>query len=188
MGSAGSRERAERLVAGFGYDAVAVRGAGPFAEQLAEAAPGGLDVVVDNVGGEQLAAAVALANPGARILVLGALSGQLAAHGTGRTAPVELDSFPLLLKKLSLRGYSADDDPDAEAEWYEHCARWRASGTVDVPLARVRGLENAPQALADTIAGRHLGTVIVELQGPTPAPAPTRPPRRRGGPRARPAA
>ncbi|MCX4748831.1 hypothetical protein OG455_25500 [Kitasatospora sp. NBC_01287] len=109
------------------------------------------------------AAALAVARQGARFVLLGALSGQLAAHGTGRPAPVELDSFQLLLKKITLRGYSADDDPRAEAEWLEKFGAWQRAGTVGFPHARIPGLENAPRALLETMAGQHLGTVIVEL-------------------------
>ena len=163
IGSAGSPAKADRLISGLGYDAVVLRGGGSMADQLREAAPEGIDVVLDAVGGEQLAAAIEVANAGARILVIGALSGQLATSGTGRTAPVELDSVQLLLKKITLRGYSADDDPDALAEWNEKSAQWLRAGEIVFPHTRIKGIENAPQAIVDTIGGRHLGTVVVEI-------------------------
>ena len=163
IGSTGSRSKAERLVGELGYDAAVVRGtAEPLAAQLATAAPGGLDVVLDNAGGEQLGAAVEAAREGARFVLVGALSGQLAAHGTGRTAPVELDSFQLLLKQITLRCYSADADPDARPEWNARFGDWLRSGEITFPHVRVTGLDRAPQALLDVIAGRHLGTVVVE--------------------------
>jgi 2-alkenal reductase len=164
VGSTGSQTKAERLVSELGYDAAAIRGAAePFAAQLAKAAPDGVDVVLDNVGGEQLAAAVSAANEGARLLVLGTLSGQLAPHGTGRRAPVELDSVQILLKKLTLRGYSADDDPDVEQEWYERSTAWLRDGQITFPSVRIKGIDRAPEALLEVIAGKHFGTVIVEL-------------------------
>ncbi|MFM0076724.1 zinc-binding dehydrogenase [Paraburkholderia sediminicola] len=107
------------------YDAAVLRGTTPIVEQLAEAVPQGIDVFIDNVGGEQLQAAIANARVGARFVILGALSGQLAAHGPGRTAPVELDSMQLLLKKITLRGYSADDDPHMHAEWISRFNLWQ---------------------------------------------------------------
>lgn len=163
IGSAGTAAKAARLTDGLGYDAVVLRGGGPSAEQLTHAAPEGIDVVLDTVGGDQLAAAIAVANPGAQVVVIGALSGQLAATGAGRTAPVELDSFQLLLKKITLRGYSADDDPEALPEWNERSAEWLRTGAITFPHERIKGIANAPQAIVDTIAGRHLGTVVVEL-------------------------
>lgn len=162
IGSTGSREKAGRLVAELGYDAAVIRGGDqPFAEQLAAAASDGVDVVVDNVGGEQLQAAVAAAREWARFAVVGTLSGQLAATGTGRTAPVELDSAQILLKKIALRGYSADDDPDAHAEWLERFTDWLRAGSIRFPHAVVDGLEHATAALRDATGGRYLGAVIV---------------------------
>ncbi len=164
IGSTGSPGKAERLVGELGYDAAVVRGADePLAEQLAAAAPDGIDVCLDIAGGDQLRVAVGAAREGARFVLVGALSGQLAAHGTGRTAPVRLDSFQLLLKKITLRGYSADDNPEARAEWTERFGGWLRSGEITFPHVRISGLDQAPNALLDVIAGRHLGTVVVEL-------------------------
>jgi NADPH-dependent curcumin reductase CurA len=163
VGSTGSPAKAERLVRELGFDAVAVRGTGSFAEQLAKAAPDGIDVCLDSVGGEQLRAAVDLANDGARIVILGTLSAQLAPAGTGRTAPVELDSMQLVLKRITLRGYSADDDPDVRAQWRLRSAAWFGAGSLVFPHVRVPGIERAIEALLDTMAGRYLGAVVVEL-------------------------
>jgi NADPH-dependent curcumin reductase CurA len=116
IGSTSSREKANRLVSELRYDGAVVRGERPLAIQLAEVAPDGVDVYLDNVGGPQLQAAVKAARTGARFVLVGALSGQLAASGPGRTAPVQLDSFDLLLKRITMRGYSADDDPEARGE------------------------------------------------------------------------
>ncbi|GAA1960240.1 MDR family NADP-dependent oxidoreductase [Kitasatospora viridis] len=164
VGTTGSAAKAARLVAEFGFDAAVVRGAAePLAEQLARAAPAGFDAVLDAAGGEQLAAAVATARTGARIALIGALAGQLAPGGAGRSAPVTLDSFQLLVKKLTLRGYSADDDPDVAAEWPAVFGRWLRDGRIRFPHQRVAGLERAPQALVELMAGQRFGAVIVEL-------------------------
>jgi NADPH-dependent curcumin reductase CurA len=164
IGSTSSDEKARRLVEALGYDAAVIRGAQTlFAEQLREAAKGGIDVFVDMVGGEQLQAAVINAREGARFVILGTLSGQLAATGTGRTAPVELDSTQLLLKKITMRGYSADDDMDAHEEWLERFAGWLASGDIHFPHVIIEGLNHATQALRDATLGRYLGAVIVAV-------------------------
>jgi len=163
IGSTSSRAKAARLVSELGYDAAVFRGARPIVEQLAQAAPEGLDVVLDCVGGEQLQAAVAVAREGARVLIVGTLSGQLASRGTGRTAPVELDSVAILLKKITLRGYSADDDPDAHAEWIQRFAAWLRAGTIRFPHEVIAGLERAPRALERVINGEYFGAVLVKL-------------------------
>ncbi|MEV8515205.1 NADP-dependent oxidoreductase [Dactylosporangium sp. NPDC051484] len=164
IGSTGSPDKAERLISELGYDAAVVRGTDePLAAQLVKAAPGGIDVFLDNVGGDQLQAAVTAARDGARFILVGALSGQLAPCGTGRTAPVELDSFQLLMKKISIRGYSADDDPEVRSEWLRRFGDWLRSGGIAFPCVRITGIDRAPEALLQVIEGRHLGTVVVEL-------------------------
>ncbi|AOJ05382.1 NADP-dependent oxidoreductase [Burkholderia mayonis] len=164
IGSTSSREKANRLVAELGYDAAVIRGGEqPFVNQLADAAQGGLDVFIDSVGGEQLQAAVTVAREGARFVIVGTLSGQLAARGTGRVAPVELDAVQILLKRITMRGYSADDNPEAKREWFELFPEWLRSGDISFPHTVIDGLEQAPVALCDTVHGRHLGTVLVKL-------------------------
>lgn len=164
VGSTSSHEKAERLIEELGYDAVVIRNSDtPFTQQLMDAAPGGIDVFLDNVGGETLQAAVTAANEQARFVIMGALSGQLAPTGTGRTAPVTLDSFQILLKKLSLRGYSADDHPEAREEWFARLPAWLRSRDILLPHVMIDGLEQATVALRDTAQGRHLGMVIARL-------------------------
>lgn len=164
IGSTSSQEKADLLVSELGYDAAVIRGAGPMADQLAKAAPEGLDVFLDNVGGEQLQAAVSVAREGARVVLIGTLSGELAPHGNRRVAPVELDSFELLTKRISMCGYSAcGNDADVRSEWDQRFAGWLKSGAIRFPHVLIDGLEAAPGALQDVIAGRYFGTVIVEL-------------------------
>ncbi|TDU02570.1 2-alkenal reductase [Streptomyces sp. 846.5] len=163
VGSTGSPAKAERMVAELGYDAVVLRGAEPIGEQLAKAAPEGIDVLIDNVGGEQLRAAVAAARPEARFVLVGALSGQLAAQGDGTTAPVEIDSFQLIIKRIAVKGFSVMDHPDALGEWNTRFGGWLRSGEISFPHTRVPGIERTAQALHEVFGGRHLGTVVVEL-------------------------
>lgn len=163
IGSTSSQDKANRLVDQLHYDAAVIRGQGPIAAQLKEVAPAGIDVMFDNVGGEQLQGAVGVAREGARFVLVGALSGQLASQGTGRTAPVELDSFQLLLRKITMRGYSADDDPDARIEWTSRFSGWLRSESIIFPHVVIKGLENAPEAIQNVAEGKYFGTVVVEL-------------------------
>lgn len=163
IGSTGSAWKAEQLISSLGYDAAVIRGAAPLAEQLAAAAPDGIDVYFDNTGGEELQAAVAAARPSARFALVGALSGQLAENGNGTTAPVELDTYQLILKQVTLAGFSAGADADLQAEWAPRFAGWLRAGHLKFPYVQVSGIEAAPQALPDMLTGRYLGTVVVAL-------------------------
>jgi NADPH-dependent curcumin reductase CurA len=163
IGSTGSAWKAGQMTVGLGYDAAVVRGAAPVAEQLSKAAPDGIDVFIDNTGGEDLQAAITVARPSARFALVGALSGQLARHGNGTTAPVEIDSYQLILKQVTMAGYSAGGDSKLRAEWAGRFTSWLRSGAIQFPHVRIEGIEQAPQALHDMLAGRYLGTVIVAV-------------------------
>ncbi|MFI0448899.1 MDR family NADP-dependent oxidoreductase [Actinomadura sp. 6N118] len=163
IGSTGSREKGDRLVNELGYDAAVIRGAGPITEQLAKATPDGIDVVLDNVGGQELQAAVIAARKGARFVLVGALSGQLSPSGTGTTSPVELDSYMLIGKQITMRGYSGGGDEEIRSQWLDRFAGWLGSGDITFPYVSVPGIEAAPQALHDMMSGQHLGTVVVAL-------------------------
>jgi NADPH-dependent curcumin reductase CurA len=153
IGTTGSPAKAERMRAEFGYDTVLPRD-----ETIAA------DVIVDNVGGDQLTAAIAAARPGARIVLVGALAGQLSPDGHGKTAPVEVDNYQLILKDISINGFADPGDPEARTQWLRRFGAWLRSGEVTFPHVRVAGIERAPEALQEVIAGRHAGTVVVQVE------------------------
>ncbi|PRC94299.1 MDR family NADP-dependent oxidoreductase [Solimicrobium silvestre] len=163
IGSTTSHTKAEWMKTALGYDAVIVIGSTPIAELLADAAPEGIDVYVDIVGGEHLQAAVEVARQGARFVLLGALTAELAAKGATKVAPVELDSFQLIIKGMTLRGYSADNDPDAFNEWLQHLDEWQQDNGIHLTSSKFTGIESAPQALHEACLGRLKGLVYVEL-------------------------
>ncbi|MEE4546335.1 NADP-dependent oxidoreductase [Streptomyces sp. V4-01] len=163
VGSTGSPDKARRLERELGYDATVLRAAASFEERLARVAPDGIDVVLDTVGGEQLTAAVHTANRGARIALVGALDGQLSPERAGGSAPAVLDTYRLLTRGITIAGYSGADHPDVEAEWEVRFGAWLRAGAIRFPYTPVRGMERAPEALPELIAGRSFGAAIVEL-------------------------
>jgi 2-alkenal reductase len=76
---------------------------------------------------------------------------------------VEIDSYQLILKQITMAGYSARDDSEVRSEWIERFAGWLRAGTIKFPHVRVEGIEQAPQALHDVLTGRYLGTVVVAV-------------------------
>ncbi|MFB7242052.1 MDR family NADP-dependent oxidoreductase [Streptomyces populi] len=165
IGSTRSPGKAERLRTELGYDSVVVSDvrSPSLAGQLGVAAPEGVDVVLDTVGGQQLTAALEVARHGARFALVGALSGQLSPHRDGGSAPAEIDTFRLVTRGISLRGYNGSDHPDAAEEWVGRFGDWLRAGEITFPHVRIPGIERAPEALQELFEGRHFGTVIVEL-------------------------
>lgn len=165
LGSTGSAAKAAEMTRSLGYDEAVLReGPGDFAERLRAAAPDGIDVVVDLVGGEQLRAATEVANPGARIALVGALAGQLDASGDGAAAPATLDTFRLVVRRITLTGVSGFAHPGAAARWPAFFAARLAEGSVRFPHRRIPGMDRAAKALEDVTAGRHLGAVLVDVR------------------------
>ena len=74
IGSAGGPEKVRRLKDDFGYDVALDYREGDLAKQLKQAAPDGIDVYFDNVGGDTLDAALARMNLFGRIALCGAIS------------------------------------------------------------------------------------------------------------------
>ncbi|WP_211125202.1 MDR family NADP-dependent oxidoreductase [Streptomyces yatensis] len=160
VGSTGSHDKADRLTRELGYDAVVLRGAGPIEEQLRAAAPDGIDVLLDTVGGEQLRAALAVARRNARFALVGALAAQLSDDAS---APTGISTLALIARGITLRGISAMDHQDAMPAYTREFGRALREGTLSYPYTRLTGIGQAPRALCELVAGRHLGAVLVEL-------------------------
>lgn len=160
IGSTGSERKARYLVEELGYDAAVVRGTGSIIDQLREAAPGGIDAVFDNVGGEQLSAALAMARRGARVALVGAMSGQVSG---GFSATVEIDTGSLIVGGITLRGIAGIDHLDAEPLAMREFGKGLREGTLVFPHTRLSGIDQAPRALCELLEGRHIGAVLVTL-------------------------
>ncbi|MGI5240613.1 zinc-binding dehydrogenase [Dactylosporangium sp. CA-139066] len=146
IGSTGSAGKVAALTERFGYDLGFQHGV----EALRSAAPDGVDVGFDTVGGPLLAELVGAMRPRGRIALCGALAAQLG--GAGDPA---LDLTTVIGRRLSLHGFTTADEPRHEAEFL--------GLRIAVPHTVVDGLAAAPQALLDLFAGRHTGTVVVRL-------------------------
>ena len=160
IGSTSSQAKADYLTGELGFDAVVLRVAGPIGEQLRAAAPDGIDAMVDNVGGEQLQAALAAARRGARFALVGALASQLSGAGP---QPTRIDTLSFVARGITLRGVALFDHPDAVAAWQREFGPGLRAGTLKFPHVRLHGVEQAPRALSELVEGRHIGAVIVEL-------------------------
>ena len=164
IGTTSSPQKAQWMKTELGYDAVVTREGAPLREQLAVAAPQGIDVIVDMVGGEQLAAAIEQTRHGARCVLLGALTAELNPHQATLKALVEVDTFQLILKGVTVRGFSADEHaPSQFGAWLRQAQVWQHEGAIRLPHTLIKGLENAPHALQQACAGQLKGVVMVEL-------------------------
>ncbi|AQZ66942.1 NADP-dependent oxidoreductase [[Actinomadura] parvosata subsp. kistnae] len=159
IGSAGGPEKAEKLVTTFGFDAGLDHRAGPIAKQLSEAAPGGIDVYVDNVGGDHLRAAIAALRERGRIGMVGAISG----YNATEPVPGPDNLFRLASKNATLGGIYIPGHLDLFPEWIERGAAWIADGSLRYEQTVVEGLERAPEAFLGVLRGANTGKMLVRL-------------------------
>lgn len=158
IGSAGSPAKVARLLE-LGFDAAFDYHDGPITELLAAAAPDGIDVYFDNVGGEHLEAAIDAMNQGGRI----ALCGAIAQYNT-TDKPTAPHNLALVIgKQLTLRGFLVGGYRHLGGEFRTHMAGWLADNKIQWDETIVEGLENAPQAFIDLMRGANTGKMVVTL-------------------------
>ncbi|MET9381144.1 NADP-dependent oxidoreductase [Streptomyces sp. NPDC002928] len=159
IGSAGSPEKVAHLTGKLGFDAAFDYHDGPVVDRLREAAPDGIDVYFDNVGGEQLRAAIEVMNVHGRIAVCGALNRQRAARPDAGPG----DLLSVVGKRLTIRGFTLWDHLDRAAEFGEQFRGWLRDGSIVHDETVVDGLANAPRALLDLVGGTYTGKTVVRL-------------------------
>ncbi|MFE9748007.1 NADP-dependent oxidoreductase [Saccharothrix saharensis] len=158
IGSAGGPVKAAKLLEAFGFDAALDYKAGPIAEQLASAAPDGIDVYVDHVGGDHLEAAVGAMRVGGRIAVVGAISQYNATE-----PPPGPNLYRVATKELSLRGMVVTSHLHRFPEYVGRAAGWLADGNLRTEETVSDGLESAPEAFLGVLRGANTGKMLVRL-------------------------
>jgi NADPH-dependent curcumin reductase CurA len=157
IGSAGGAEKCE-FVRSLGADQVIDYKAAPILKGLASAAPDGIDVYFDNVGGDHLDAAMALARNNARFAICGMIEGYNA------TAPMSLRFIQrIIAARISLKGFIVLDYMPRMAEFYAAMGPWVASGAVKSRETVTEGLENMPDAFLGLFKGENIGKMLVRL-------------------------
>jgi NADPH-dependent curcumin reductase CurA len=157
IGSAGGAEKCE-FVRSLGADEVVDYKAGAILKGLAGAVPDGIDVYFDNVGGDHLDAAMALARNNARFAICGMIEGYNA------TAPMSFRFIQrIIAARISLKGFIVLDYLPRMSEFYAEMGPWVASGAVKSRETVVEGLENMPDAFLGLFTGANTGKMLVKL-------------------------
>ncbi|MFF5426323.1 MULTISPECIES: NADP-dependent oxidoreductase [unclassified Streptomyces] len=167
VGSAGSAAKTDHLVREVGYDAVFDYHDGPAATLLREAAPDGIDVFVDNVGGEQLAAAMSVLREFGRVVRVGTIS----QYNTPDAPPPRFNYADIVEKSLRMEGFLVSNYSDVQEELYEFAVPHLQSGRLSLDETVVDGFEHIVDAFLGMLRGRNTGKIIVRDHARTPAPS-----------------
>src|SRR3954466_11433113 len=163
IGSAGSPEKVAFVTGELGFDAAFNYRDGPVAELLAEAAPDGIDVYFDNVGGDHLEAAIGALNRHGRVAMCGAISAYDASGAEPPAGPRNLKDA--IGKRLTLRGFIVGDHRHLRGDFTREIGTWLSEGRIRYRETVVDGLENAPAAFLGMLRGENTGKMLVRLDG-----------------------
>ena len=160
VGIAGGKDKCHWLTSELGFDAAVDYKDGAVFKALRAAAPKGIDVYFDNVGGDILEACLPLMNNYGRISCCGAISqydGTPSAHGPRGVPGL------IVVKRLVMQGFIVMDFMAQRDKALADLQAWTSSGMLKVQEDVIDGLENTPQALIGLLAGDNRGKRMIKV-------------------------
>src|SRR5277367_5254996 len=160
VGIAGGKDKCDWLTSELGFDAAVDYKDGATFKQLKAAAPKGIDVYFDNVGGDILEACLPQMNNYGRISCCGAISQYDGAPQA--TGPRGVPGL-IVVKRLIMQGFIVMDFMDQRDEALSDLQSGVASGKLKVQEDIIKGLENTPKALIGLLAGENRGKRMIKV-------------------------
>jgi len=160
IGSCGSDEKAQWLKDECGVDEVInYKTCGDLSAALAAAAPEGIDVYFENVGGDHLQAAINSMNPYGRIAACGMISGYNAAN----PEPGPNNLMLIVGKKIRITGFIVSDHVDMRDAFLSEMIPWIQAGKIKSHETVVEGIDHAVDAFLGLFSGNNFGKMVVKL-------------------------
>jgi NADPH-dependent curcumin reductase CurA len=159
IGSAGSPEKVAYLTERLGFDAAFCYRDGKVRDLLAQAAPDGIDVYFDNVGGEHLEAAIGALKLRGRVAMCGAIS----QYNNTEAAPGPRNLALVIGKRLRLQGFIVTDHWKRFGDMVAEVGPWLANGDIVADETAVDGLDYAVDAFLGMLRGENTGKMVVRL-------------------------
>jgi len=157
IGAAGGAEKCEWVLS-LGADAALDYKSGPIVKLLMDAAPQGIDVYFDNVGGDHLDAAMAAARQKARF----AICGMIEDYNSGSNHAFRYVTR-IIGARLTIKGFIYTDYMAEMGDFYRDMGGWIAGGQVTSRETVHEGVESAPQAFLDLFSGGNIGKMLVRI-------------------------
>jgi NADPH-dependent curcumin reductase len=158
VGIAGGKQKCDLVVKEFGFDACVDYKGENLAKDLRAAAPKGIDIYFENVGGQILETVALQLNPFARIPFCGLISqyNEVKPHG--------LDNLVMLLvNRVKLQGFIVSDHAPQSGKAVEELAGWVRDGKIKYRETIANGIEDAPRAFIGLLKGENVGKQLVKL-------------------------
>ena len=160
IGSTGSNEKCDWLRDQLGLDVAINYREGVLRKSLKAAAPQGLDVYFDNVGGDHLDAAIPRMNVFGRIPICGMISAynNFGAISTGVTTLSNM-----VYQRITMQGFVVWDFNDRKDEFLDDMRNWLREGKMQYDEKIYKGIEQAPAALIGLFTGQNQGKMLVDI-------------------------
>lgn len=159
VASAGSDEKCEWLKS-VGVDhAINYRTCGNLLAAVQAAAPTGIDIYFDNVGGEHLEVAIEVARPFARLIECGMIS----AYNDTDPAPGPRNMIQIVGKSLTIRGFIVMEFAGLRGDFIAEVSGWIRAGKLKWQETVLEGIDQAPAAFIGLFEGRNNGKMLVKL-------------------------
>lgn len=162
IGIAGSDEKCEWLTGELGFDeAINYKTADSLTKAIASAAPNGVDVFFDNVGGRVLDAALANTARNARLVICGAISDYNSTDRAG------IRNYPrIITHSLTIHGFTIGDFGDRLPEGMKALGGYLAEGKLVSRIdARDAEVKDFPEVFGALFEGTNTGKLIMALPG-----------------------
>jgi NADPH-dependent curcumin reductase CurA len=160
VGVAGSDEKCAYLTNDLGFDAAVNYKSDSFREDLKAATPQRIDVYFDNTGGDILQSALFRMNKFGRIVCCGNISQYDKAKGGA--SPRGIPGM-LVNNQVRMQGFVVYSFAQRFDEARAQMMKWVESGQLTARTTQYQGLTTAPQAFVDLLAGKTVGTTVINV-------------------------
>jgi NADPH-dependent curcumin reductase CurA len=166
IGSVGSDEKLDYILKKLNFDGGFNYKKEKPADALNRLAPNGVDIYYENVGGEQLEAAIDAMNNHGRIIACGMVSEYNKAGP--EKYPIR-NLMQIVAKRLTIRGFIVGDSnmgPVYKEERDRNVAKWLSEGTFKATTSETDGIDNAPEGFVGMLQGKNFGKAVLKIADP----------------------
>jgi NADPH-dependent curcumin reductase CurA len=159
VASAGTDDKVAWLKARGVDHVINYKTCGNLLEAVRNAAPGGIDIYFDNVGGEHLQVALEVAKQGARF----AECGMISMYNDTTPTPGPNNLANVIGKSLKIQGFVVSNYWGDRPQFLTDMTQWIADGKIVWEETLENGIENAPKAFLNLFSGANTGKMLVKL-------------------------
>jgi len=160
VGITSTPEKCQLLEDKLRYDSSVSYRSDDFRQELKAACPAGVDIYFDNTGGDILGLALFRMNEHSRIVCCGVVSQYDTSNPAG--GPRGIPGL-LVNKRIRMQGFLVFDYLAEYENAKDEIKGWIKSGELKPINDDFQGLEKAPAAFVDLLAGGNVGTRIVRV-------------------------